>query len=57
MVELIEEEFGLKAECKQGRLGEFAVLVNDRVVARKKLVKFPSDREVVSAIRQALDDG
>ena len=54
MVDLINAEFGIEAEHERGRPGEFAVLVNNRVAARKRLVRFPSDKEVLSAVRQAL---
>jgi len=54
VVGLIKEEFGIAAEHERGRPGGFAICVNGSVVARKRLVRFPSDKEVVSAVRQAL---
>ena len=57
MADLIKKELGIEVKLTGGKLGEFAVVVNDRVVARKRLFRFPPGDEVLSAVRQALGSG
>jgi hypothetical protein len=54
VAELIKKETGVKAELKEGDRGEFSVVVNDKVVAKKGMLFFPKDRKVLTAVRQAL---
>ena len=54
VAELIKKELGINAELKEGDRGEFSVLVNDKVVAKKGMLFFPKDRKVLTAVRQAL---
>ena len=55
MAALLERELGLKAELVEGSFGEFAVVVGDKVVARKGLIFFPPDKKILAAIRKELD--
>jgi hypothetical protein len=51
---LIEEETRVKPEIVEGGRGEFTVWVGDERVAQKTAGEFPSDQEVLSAVRQVL---
>ena len=55
MAELLKTELGIEAELQQGKPGEFTVLVNDEVIAKKGFLMLPSDQKVITAVRQALD--
>ena len=50
----LKKSTGLDAELKVGSSGEFTVWMNDKVVAEKKLGRFPSPEECVAAIKAAL---
>ena len=54
MAELVKKELGIDTELKEGERGEFSVLVNNKVVAKKGYVFFPKDQKVLAAIRQAI---
>lgn len=54
MAELIKRELGAEPELVEGDKGEFSVWVGDQLVAKKGWVRLPSDRKVLSAVRQAL---
>ena len=54
MAALLERELGVKPALVEGHLGEFAVLVDDKVVARKGLIFFPQDTKVLAAVRKEL---
>ena len=54
MAALLERELGVKAELVEGGLGEFTVLVGDKVAAKKGLLFFPPDKKVLAAVRKAL---
>jgi hypothetical protein len=54
VAELIERESGVKPELTEGDRGEFTVWVGDRVVAKKGWLRFPDDRKVLAAVREAL---
>ena len=54
MAELIKRELGVEPELVEGDRGEFTVWVGDRMVAKKGWVRFPPDKRVLSAVRQAL---
>lgn len=56
MAALLERELEVQAGLVEGGLGEFAVLVGEKVVARKGLIFFPPDRKVLNAVRKALAD-
>ena len=56
MAALLERELEVQAGLVEGGLGEFAVLVGDKVVVRKGLIFFPPDKKVLNAVRKALAD-
>jgi len=51
VADFIKKKLSIEVELKEGRLGEFTVLVNDKVVARKWLFRFPPDDKVLLAVR------
>ena len=53
MAVLLKKEVGVDPELVEGGRGEFTVWVGDQEVARKGLFGFPSEEEVLSAVRQA----
>jgi hypothetical protein len=55
VADLLKTELGIEAELQQGKPGEFTVLVNDEVIAKKGFLMLPSDQKIISAVRQALD--
>ena len=54
MAAYIKQEIGAEAEVVEGSRGEFTVWVGEERVAQKDLQGFPSDDEVLVAVRQAL---
>ena len=54
MADLLRTELGVEVALKRGWPGEFRVLVNGRVVARKGWLRLPDDRAVVDGVREAL---
>lgn len=57
MAALIHDETGVNPEVVEGARGEFTVWVGDEQVAQKGAAGFPSELEVLSAVRQALGRG
>jgi len=51
----LKKELGLDAKLIEGSPGTFEVAVDDKVVAKRRLWCFPSENEIVSAVRVALD--
>jgi len=51
---LVRKEFGTEVEMTGGDRGEFTVWVGDLLVARKGVLRFPSDQKVLEAVRAAL---
>jgi len=51
---LIKAATGVDPAVVEGARGEFSVRVGDHVVAQKSRTGFPSDDEVVQAVRAAL---
>jgi len=50
----LEKELGVTAELKVGPTGSFFVDVDGRVVIEKKMLGFPDEDEIVSAVGKAL---
>jgi hypothetical protein len=50
---LIKKEIGVYPELVEGNRGEFTVWVGDDLVSQKGPQGFPSDTEVLTAVRQA----
>ena len=57
MAALIKKEIGVDPELVEGNRGEFTVWVEDELVAQKGSHGFPSDKEVLTAVRQATAHG
>jgi hypothetical protein len=54
VADLINRELGIQPELIEGDRGEFSVWVGNQVVAKKRLLRFPSDQKVLTAVRQAI---
>jgi len=54
VADTLKKELGIEAELVPGDRGEFTVWVGGRMVARKGLLFFPKDRDVVRAVAGAL---
>jgi hypothetical protein len=54
VAELIKRELGVQPELIEGDRGEFSVWVDNQMVAKKGWVRFPSDKKVLTAVRQAI---
>jgi hypothetical protein len=50
----IKDALGIDPEVVEGARSEFSVRVGDRIVAQKSRTGFPSEPEMVAAVRQAL---
>ena len=57
MAALIKDELGIDSELSEGERGEFTVWVGDEVVAKKDLQGFPSDEDVLAAVKRAVAHG
>jgi hypothetical protein len=57
VADLLKTELGIEAELQQGKPGEFTVLVNAEVIAKKGFLMLPSDQKIIDAVKQALDSG
>jgi hypothetical protein len=51
---VLQEQAGIEAAITPGRRGEFTVWVGDRQVAQKDQHGFPTEPDIVAAVRQAL---
>lgn len=54
MVEKLREELGIEALLVKGHGGIFTVAVNGKVVAKKTWSGFPTEAEVLEAVRKEL---
>ena len=54
MAALLRKELGAEVEMTGGDRGEFTVWVGDQLVARKGVLRFPSDQKVLETVRAAL---
>lgn len=52
--QVLREALGVEAELVRGARGVFEVEVDGRVVARKTLDGFPTEGEILAAVRAAL---
>ena len=48
----MKQELGLDSELKVGPSGSFQVVVDGTVVAEKRMIGFPSESEIVTAVRK-----
>ena len=53
MADVLRREPGVEVELVDGNRGEFTVLVDGRVVAKKGLIFKPSVEQVLKAVRAA----
>jgi hypothetical protein len=51
---LLKKELGVDAQIVEGKLGEFSVWVDDRLIASKGWIRFPSDQKVLQGVTAAL---
>ena len=54
MADTLKKELGVEAEMVPGKTGEFTVWVGDRVVAKKRFLRFPKDGAIVRSVASAL---
>ncbi len=54
MAELLRRELGVQPELIEGDRGEFSVWVGNQIVAKKRWLRFPSDKKVLTAVRQSI---
>jgi hypothetical protein len=54
---LIQRDTGVEPELVEGARGEFSAWVGDAPVAQKTAFGFPTDEEVLTAVRAALAAG
>lgn len=54
MAALIREATGVEPEVVEGARSEFSVRVGDRIVAQKSRTGFPSDADIIDAVRAAI---
>ena len=57
MAAVLEEDLGEEAELVEGNRGEFTVWVGEEQVAGKDAIGFPSEQDVLAAVRKALGPG
>jgi predicted Rdx family selenoprotein len=50
----LKRDLGLDAELRAGGSGEFTVWIDDKLVAEKKMGRFPSPEECVVAVKAAI---
>lgn len=55
MAAAIKDALGVDPDLVEGARSEFSVRVGDRIVAQKSRTGFPSEAEVIAAVRPALD--
>jgi hypothetical protein len=51
---VLKKELGADADLVEGHRGEFTVWVGDERVAAKNATGYPSDQDVLAAVRRAL---
>jgi hypothetical protein len=54
---LIEQEIGVETDLIEGKRGEFSVWVDDELIAQKDTQGFPSEDDVVAAVRKTIGSG
>jgi hypothetical protein len=54
---LLKEQVGADAELVEGHRGEFTVWVGEVRVAAKDATGYPSEQDVLAAVRKALGGG
>ena len=54
MADALRTEPGVEVELVDGNRGEFTVLVDEQVVAKKGLIFKPSVEQILKAVREAM---
>jgi hypothetical protein len=54
VADAIEKDLGVKTDLVYGNRGEFSVLVNGDLVAKKGLFLFPPVKKVIAAVKDKL---
>lgn len=55
MAEFLKRESGIEAELDSGgRVGEFTVWVDDKLIAKKGLIKLPDKEQILALIQQEM---
>jgi hypothetical protein len=54
VADILKRELGVEVELLEGNRNEFTVLVADKVVAKNGWLSFPTDKNILSAVRQEL---
>lgn len=52
MAAVVKSETGIDAELIEGGRGEFTVWLDDELIARKDAAGFPSEDDVLAAVRK-----
>jgi hypothetical protein len=50
---VLKQELGIDSELIEGNRGEFTVWAGDELVARKDELGFPSEEDVLAAVRKS----
>jgi len=51
---LVRSETGIEPRLVQGRMGEFSVWLDDKLILKRSWLKLPTDEQVLAAVRSAL---
>ena len=51
---MLQKELGLTADLEVGAPGSFVILIDGEPVIEKKLLSFPSEDEILAAVRAKL---
>jgi hypothetical protein len=51
---LLKNEIGIEPQLLQGRMGEFSVWLDGKLIVKKGWLKIPSDERVLEAVQNAL---
>ena len=51
---MLQEELGVTADLEVGEPGSFVVLVDSEPVAEKKALGFPTEEEILAAVRKRI---
>jgi hypothetical protein len=54
VAELLRNGLGVEVTDAKGSFRELSVLVDDKIVARRRWFRFPKDDELLSTVKQAM---
>ena len=56
-LEYLQNELGTEVDLDSGgKIGEFTVWVDDKLLFKKKLIQFPSKEEILAKVRDELEE-